>query len=279
MRVGLGVTAVLATTLFVPRPVAPLRLPLPPIDRLAEEGNHKAEITLLLEPEPLASPLRAVGEAYRGWMRELFAAANTGVAIDPTALQRRQLERLVQEGLAHHSTGEWLRLRAIQTQRFITAAGSWQVGQVPPRELIELGGPFAHDAVLKGWIRDDRFAGDASDLRALFHVHWAEQLGLRDTPGLAPDANTLRHYFHYMLRRSAPGAETLPGLLLAIDAATANSSAYPLALARGVAYFRAGQVQIAAQAFTAYKQRSPHGPWAFRIRNYLAACGQAMSDP
>jgi TolA-binding protein len=46
---------------------------------------------------------------------------------------------------------------------------------------------------------------------------------------------------------------------------------YPLAIARGVAFYKRHQYADAARAFSQWLEAHPDGPWTLRVRNYLRA--------
>jgi hypothetical protein len=47
--------------------------------------------------------------------------------------------------------------------------------------------------------------------------------------------------------------------------------AYPMAIARGVAFYQRHQYAEAARSFAQWLEAHPDGPWTLRTRNYLRA--------
>jgi hypothetical protein len=53
---------------------------------------------------------------------------------------------------------------------------------------------------------------------------------------------------------------------------------YPAQLAQGILLYQRGAHAESAAALRAHLDRSSDGRWALRARNYLAACGAALSE-
>lgn len=261
--------ATFSALLVVGRPVAPQRVPLPKIDRVAAHAERERERSALAAGS-LPYAVRAVGEAYR---RTMPLRGTVGGSAK-TRLESARLGRLVRRALKTQGAGSLWRLRTLQAELFVHAVRSWRGGPVPP-QLLELSGPFAARAQSEGWLEEGSFWGSDSDLRALFRVHWNRATGLSEEPGLRITANQWRQYFHFVLRGQTPrDPKALRQRLGSLAVLRSHAPDYPLDLARGVLLFQVGAFEAAAEALAQHR-RAGLG-WSLRVRNYLAACGQQL---
>jgi hypothetical protein len=274
--VGLAIVsaAALSALLVVPRQVEPDGVPPPVIDRVEQRSSEQQEASrrrLALAGLPLE--VRSVGEALRH-----FGQASAAGQAAPELVQE-QLRRLVQTALERVGDDALLNLRALQTQLFVAAMAPSDAE--PSAELRELGGSLLALGRKNGWFAPSPTAADRAELETLFHVYWADALELRRHP-FAPTLNEWRVYYRFLLSQPVrTGAERDQDLQLRLGyvAALARDDLnYPVHLARGVLLYQRGAPADAAAEFVAQLEQHPDGPWTLRVKNYLAACGAALSE-
>ncbi|HEU4578313.1 MAG TPA: hypothetical protein VFS67_08665 [Polyangiaceae bacterium] len=275
--VGLAIVsaALLSALLVVPRRVEPVWVPPPVIDRIEQRQNAQLEEERRARARsglPLA--VRSVGEAFRR-----FAAASFASTAEP-ALQRDQLRRLARAALEQSGAEGLLQLRALQTELFVQAMQARSDSEPTP-DRTSLGGSMFNLGRNRGWFAPSPTAAHRDELETLFRIYWADALDLHAAP-FAPTLNEWRVYYRFLLAqpiRPGPDREQDLSLQLGYVAALARHDLdYPAHLARGVLLFQRGAVAEAASEFLAHLEQHPDGPWALRAKNYLAACGAALSD-
>ena len=275
--VGLAIVsaALLSALLVVPRRVDPVWVPPPIIDRVEQRLNAEAEQDRRAQARaglPLA--VRSVGEAFRR-----FGDASFANAAEPT-LQRDQLRRLTRSALEQSGNDGLLQLRAVQTELFVKAMQARSDSEPTP-DRTSLGGSLFNLGRKRGWFAPSAAAASREELETLFRIYWADALQLHEPP-FAPTLNEWRVYYRFLLAqpiRSGPDRDQDLALQLGYVAALARHDLdYPAHLARGVLLFQRGAVAEAATEFLAHLEQHPDGPWALRAKNYLAACGAALSD-
>jgi hypothetical protein len=272
---GLGVVgaAALTAALAVPRPVEPQLVPPPIIDREQQQLELDVEWARAARAKAgLPLEVRSVGEA----VRRLGAAARRNI---PLSQLSAQLRRLVAVAVDRHGAERLLELRALQTELFVAAlARRGDEGGGDHGELEELGGKFYTAAAARGWLPR---SFDPREVEAAFRVHWAETLGLVQKHPYAPTLNEWRVYYRFLLSRPlGEGAARIRDVQLRLSYVAAlaqHDQDYPARLARGVLLYQQGAFAEAAAELRAHLERHSDGPWALRARNYLAACGAALS--
>lgn len=266
--------AALSALLVVPRQVEPEWVPPPVIDRVEQRLNEQRE-TARREVALAGLPLevRSVGEAFR----RLGQVSAAGPA--PPELLQAQLRRLARAALDQAGDESLLNLRALQTHLFVQAVARSDVE--PTAELKELGGALLEKGQKNGWFGASPTAATREELETLFRVYWADALDLRRHP-FAPTLNEWRVYYRFLLSqplRTGPQRDQDLRLRLGYVAALArNDLDYPVHLARGVLLYQGGAPADAAAEFAAHLTQHPDGPWTLRVKNYLAACGAALSE-
>lgn len=274
---GLVVVAMVALSalLVVPRSVEPDWVPAPRVDRqeqsllqqLESQRSARARAGLPLE-------LRAVGEAFRQVGR-VSSATDAGPQLARNALLARAAE-------ARKSYGDerLLELRALQAELFADAVLASSDSEPTP-DRIELGGSLFALGRERGWFAPGPGRARRDELGTLFRVYWADILQLRRHP-FAPTLNEWRAYYRFLLsqpNRDTEAREQDLQLKLGYVAALVREDLdYPAALARGVLLYQRGSLPEAAAQLTAHLQLHPDGPWTLRVKNYLAACGAALSE-
>ncbi len=266
--------AALTAALAVPRPVEPLLVPPPIVDREQQRLELETERARSARAKAgLPLEVRSVGEALR---RLGASAVHSGT---PLPQLSAQLRRLVGVAIERHGAERLLELRALQTELFSAAlARRDEPDAAVERELDELGGGFFAALVARGWLES---SADRREAEAAFRVHWAEALGLLQQHPYAPTLNEWRVYYRFMLSRPLGEGDARrrdAKLQLGYVAALAQHDRdYPARLARGVLLYQQGSFAEAAAELRAHLEQHPDGPWALRARNHLAACGAALS--
>jgi hypothetical protein len=272
----------LSAALVVPRKVEPELVPPPRVDRLLQREAEALEHRRA-EQAGAGLPLevRSVGEALRRFGQVAFAG---GGAANQMREQLRRLARLAEQ---RHGQEKMLGLRALQTKLFERAllGGAGQLetsGPEPALELRELGGTFFRTGSEHGWFPPGPSPASAAELRSLFRVQWAESLGWERRQPYAPSLNEWRVYYRFLLSRPIPvGADRdrdLRRKLGYVAALAQHDRDYPAHLAEGVLLYQAGAYAESAVKLRQHIEQEPDGPWALRVRNYLAACGAALQE-
>jgi hypothetical protein len=274
--VGLAIVsaAALSALLVVPRRVEPDWVPPPRIDRVEQRLNAQLE-AVRRERARAGLPLevRSVGEAFRRFGQ----ASSAGGAPE---ILRAQLRRLAQAVIDLSGDEALLSLRALQTELFVRAMLASSDAE-PTDDRSELGGSLFAQGRGRGWFAPSAAAASRQELETLFRVYWADVLELRRHP-FAPTLNEWRVYYRFLLSQPLrDGAERDRDLQLELgyvaDLARHDLD-YPAHLARGVLLYQRGAAAEAAAEFLAHLEQHPDGPWTLRVKNYLAACGAALSE-
>lgn len=275
MGLAIVSAALLSSVLVVPRRVEPELIPPPVIDRIEQAETQALEQARSARARAgLPRDVRAVGEAFRHFGRASSDNVETSQAV------QRQLRRLAQVALAGYGNDALLDLRALQSELFVQALFESSDAE-PTLEQRELGGQLLVTGRQRGWFAPSPTAAGRDELAVLFHVHWAEALGLRQHP-YAPTLNEWRVYYRFLLSQPSPsGAERdgdLQRKLGYVAALAQHDQGYPSHLARGVLLYQRGSAAAAAAEFEAHLRDSPDGAWTLRAKNYLAACGALLSE-
>ncbi len=265
--------------LALPRASVPETLPLPRIDRgeSRQRDARENQLAASAEREPLPFEVRAVGEA----IRKFGARQAQGLAAE---LERREIQQCVEEVTAQGRLPLLLRLRAVQTRFFLAALAHFEASGKPNRELDELGGDFLTRARDSGWLDDTHQSlADASTLRVLYQLRWAELIDKRRVFPFSPSLNDWRIYYRFqilhperVLAPPDPGQDDEARLKL-VSALARKDPDYPEAFAKGYLYFRLGNLEAAAASYRAQLGKSESGPYALLARNYLIYALQGIS--
>jgi hypothetical protein len=267
--------AALSALLVVPRQVEPQWVPPPRVDRREQRQLHEREAQRSTRARAgLPLELRAVGEAFRRFGR-IATAEDAG----PDLARRELLDRLA-VAQSKHGDEPLLELRALQTELFVAAMATSSDSEPTP-ERVELGGSLFALGVKRGWFAPGPNRARPDELGTLFRVYWADVLRLRRHP-FAPTLNEWRAYYRFLLSQPNRNAQTrahdLQLALGYVAALVREDLDYPSYLARGVLLYQQGNLQEAAAQLLAHLQQHPDGPWTLRAKNYLAACGAALSE-
>jgi hypothetical protein len=289
--------AAIVLLLMMPRSAPPETVPMPVIDRrevdrIFREDDARARSA---ENNRLPTDVLAVGGAFR----EVQIADAAG---DETATSdaRRRLTGALGALVPRESLeGELLSLRAFQTRLFLDALSTWERTGERTQDMKELGGRFLERAEDTGWIEGKTIVLTDHERRVVFKTVWNALTGLDANKKFAPALDEQRVLYGFYLRRPHP-PETVRAALAAqrslaktpaqcakvnadetrqtemwriekIRKLGAIDAGYPTGYALGVAYFRAGRHDLAADAFHEYLEQHPDGPWALRTKNHLKA--------
>lgn len=267
--------AALSALLVVPRRVEPSWVPPPRVDRLEQRQLQELEARRSVRARAgLPLELRAVGEAFRHFGR-VSSAQDASPELARSAL-------LAQLAIARERHGDepLLELRALQTELFVAALQARSDAEPTP-ERVELGGSLFTLGVERGWFERGPVRARPDELGTLFRVYWADVLQLRRHP-FAPTLNEWRAYYRFLLSQPNRDPRTREHdlqLQLGYVAALAREDLeYPSYLARGVLLYQRGRIAEASAQFVSHLEQQPDGPWTLRAKNYLAACGAALSE-
>lgn len=274
---GLAVVAMAALSAFlvVPRPVTPAWVPPPRVDRLEQRLFQEREAQRAARARAgLPLELRAVGEAFRQFGR-VSSATDAGPELARNALLTR-----LEIARERHGDERLLELRALQSELFVEAVLASPDSE-PTSERVELGGSLFTMGQQQGWLEPGPGRAHPDELSTLFRVYWADVLRLRRHP-FAPTLNEWRAYYRFLLsqpnRNPATRGHDLQQQLGYVAALAREDLEYPSHFARGVLLYQLGSIPQAIEQFVSHLQRHPDGRWTLRAKNYLAACGAAMSE-
>lgn len=272
-----------AILLAAPRGVEPLALPLPRVDApaLARVMARDDELARAAAAVELDVDVRALGREIRTY-NEVAAQSSD----DDEFARARQ--RVTEAASKVGRLGTDLeKLRAYQLVRFLGELRAWQLTGVMTEELRALSGDFVDALSRSGWCvpgTRDLVVGER-ELRVLFKKRWNTMVGADGEPLLLTvDEERVRLGFlvnHPFVNNDAPGRgvtdpaarERLvtPQRMKLLERLAAIAPEYPADLARGIALYRVGQYQPAADAFRRHLEGRPDGPYALHARNYMKA--------
>ncbi len=261
----------LSAALAVPRPAEPRDLPAPEPDRsvLSWEMQQQRELASAARAEPLPFDVRAVGELLRRYGKQSARAktdAAEGVLADLRQAAHRAFER--------EPVAKLEKLRAIQSELFLSALRSWEAGADTGAELEELGGNLLQKAQQNAWLDGRRLAMSEVERAVFFRIRWSELTGLRQRAPFVPSLDDWRVYYRFLLEnpeepRDAGAVQVRRASY--VEALVKRDPSYPALLARGILLYQAGQNEQAADLFRAHLEQSVSGEYALRARNYLLA--------
>lgn len=287
--------AVLLLLLMLPRSTPPDGVPLPRIDHRVTKAVAAAEEALAQETDEhrLPGDILAVGTM----IRDLNVAESSGSESD-RLIVRGQLDTMLATVVKRPGFDQDLvRLRAAQTRTFLQALREWESGQ-EPKDFVAAGGSFVQRATEAGWVDGRHILFDDIQRRVAFKTVWNAITHLSTgTFALTLDEERALYAF-YIEHPRVPEGHRLALEAKRHDAKTPEACAharadwrrelelwradkikrlavldpsYPTYYALGVTYFHAGRVDLAVDAFNAYLEGHPEGPYALRARNHLKA--------
>jgi len=190
-------------------------------------------------------------------------------------------------------------LRAVQLAGFLDEVRRFEATGKSTPELEELGGAFVPRMSAAGWIEGKNVLLTEREQKVTYKLVWTTILGASQVSDLALTLDEQRVlYTLYLTRPHAPEAQRQgyvaqrKAASSAVECARADAEeraaaelwradkirklgevdpTYPTGFALGVAYFRAGRYDQSVEAFRAWSDRHPDGPWALRSRHHLKA--------
>lgn len=266
----------LSAALIVPRKVEPELIPPPAIDRPEQRRELEAEARRAERARAgLPVEVRSVGEAFRRLGRAVWERPDSAPQL------RKQLRRLAGVAAERHGSEKLLELRALQAELFSRVARAHSGGE-PALELRELGGTLLEIGLPRGWLGSGPSSADDLELGTLFRWYWTEALGFGDRHPYGPTLNEWRAYYRFLLSQPLAEAgareEDVARKLGYVAALVRHDQDYPARLARGILLYQRGAYAEAAGQLRAHLDQHADGPWVLRARNYLAACGAALSE-
>ncbi len=289
--------ALVLAALLLPRGVVPDQIPLPELDDriVAAEIRKDADRAEKARRVPLPADVRALGSAIRELNSGEGREARDVELSDARADIERARARVVGAGLDE----DLLALRAVQMEGFLAEVRRFERTGQESDELQALAGGFVRRMSAVGWIEGHHVALGELALRAAFKTSWNKRIEVDTLPAFALSTMETRAlytlYFTHPHASEPQRAALVVARAQAKDAATcakiddgeraaaqtwlltklaeyaALDPAYPVALARGVAYYRRHQYGDAARAFSQWLEAHPNGPWTLRAKNYLRA--------
>ncbi len=264
--------------LALPRASVPDALPLPQVDHAEARRSAEREqaLSALAVSEGLPFEVRALGESIRHF------GQSVSQGLDPTH-DREDIRDRFKLALDKGQAPLLLRLRAVQTQFFLSAVARFEQDGKPDVDLQELGADFVTRAQASGWFSPSgRCLADEATRAMLFRLHWADLIERRAVFPYAPTLNDWRIYYHFLLLHPAgiadpqnPAADA--ERLRAVSALSRKDPDYPGFFAKGYLYYRLDDRQSAATAFRSQLAQHESGPYALLARNYLIQSLQDVS--
>lgn len=259
--------------LALPRASFPDTLPVPKVDRREAQRNaeQERELSALAEARGLPFETRALGESIRHFGQSVSEGLDT-------THDREDIRERFKLAVAKGQAPLLLRLRAVQTQVFLRAVARFERDPKPSPDLRELGADFVMHAQRNGWFAaNGRCLADASTLRVLFYLHWADLIDQRGTFPYAPSLNDWRIYYRFLLAHPPASASLDAERLRVVNALGRKDPDYPRSFASGYLYYRLGDRAAAAAAFRTQLAQHESGPYALLARNYLIHSLQGVS--
>jgi TolA-binding protein len=194
---------------------------------------------------------------------------------------------------------EVLALRALQMTTFLEELARYEQTGETTKELEELGGGFVRRMRSSGWADGNRVLLDEPQRRAIFKTVWNALAGVDGIDAFALKLDEQRALYTLYIGKPYAGEasqRTLEALRrdatspdqcarAAIDDRRAREMwraekikrfgmidpSYPTTYALGVTYYRGGRYDLSSDAFRAFIDAHPDGPYGARARNHLKA--------
>jgi hypothetical protein len=282
---------------MLPRGAAPDLIPVPLLDQVAIEREVRADQDRAdrVRAKPLSAEVRALGSALRAFNTAEAEGERALVLSDARAAIDRARVLIAGRGL----DDEVMALRAVQLDGFLTEVRRFErSGDLSP-ELKALGGTFVARMRRVGWCEGQHVLLTDPERRAAFKAAWNTLVDV-DKNGVFALSNqeTRALYTLYFTHPHAPEAQRAALALARAQAKDKETCAriddgeraaagawllpklveysaldpeYPIAIARGVVFYRRRQYADAARSFTQWLEEHPDGPWTLRARNHLRA--------
>ncbi|MBX3190590.1 MAG: hypothetical protein KF819_26555 [Labilithrix sp.] len=298
--IPVGVAIVMAL-LVMPRAAAPEDIPLPAVNAraLAETKATDRKRADRARATRLPTDVLAMGTA----LRALGKLQATGAPDDEVSDARAKLEDASRFARSRDDESamltDLLALRALHLEEFIAEVERFEVTGTTTSELQELGGGFVDRMRAAGWTDGKKFVLTDAQRRTAYKLYWNATTATEKIPELAPTLDEQRALYTLYLTHPHPPEVQRPTFEAQRRTATddltcrrANEAesratelwraekvrrlgeidaAYPGSYALGVAYYRAGRMDLATDQFRRWIERHPDGAWTLRAKNHLRA--------
>lgn len=300
-----AVVAVVFLLLMMPRETLPDTVPLPianvrTLRAIAAGDDARAREA---EANRLPADVVLVGTALRHLSGSEAHGADELERIDA----RRQLDSAMRDlGSRGTVAAELETLRAVQGRRYLDALATWERSGEATEDFEDLAASFVVRAEAAGWVHGRTIIADETERRVMFKTYWNVLAGVDTRPDLALTLDEQRALYAFYIKHPHPpesnraaldaerrGAKT-PEACTAVNQEAARASAlwladkikrlgaidatYPTAYALGVAYYQAGRVELATDAFASFIEAHPSGTHTLRARNHLKGLLAATSS-
>lgn len=273
LALALGATLALGL-IAIPRPSRTRVVPLPDVD-FQELERRDAEDARWRGTTDFPVHIRRAGERVRRLGAALWTERSGSPLLEfPYRIESahtasielvREFDALRAEGLS----ADLIRLRAVQSERFVRAVRRFEETGELSRELVELGGDFV-EVARDSWIRDGRFVFSDRDLRLLYRVRFGHLTGTHGQGQFGPSRDELL-YYHSLFLLHPPGADAQARRIYQLNIASRLEQlepSYPAPLVRALLLLEQEQPEAALQALSAVKKT---GPWGRIVQNTLLA--------
>jgi hypothetical protein len=291
--------AFLMMALMMPRSTVPDAVPLPIVDMRVLSEVMRADDARVQRAKStrLPSDVLGLGSALR---------AIQGTQLNPDATDNDlQSAQVMLDDARRILAGrkDWqddvLALRALQMTTFLEELRRYEQTGQSSKDLDELGGGFVRRMKSSGWADGNRVLLDEPQRRAIFKTVWNALSGVDGIEAFALTLDEQRALYTLYIGRPYAGENAQRTLdALRRDATSADQCAraaiddrraremwraekirrfgqidpsYPTAYALGVTYYRGGRFDLSSDAFRAWIDAHPDGPYSTRARNHLKA--------
>ena len=291
---------VVMMALMMPRATEPDAVPVPTVDTRALHAtmHHDDELAAKAKAERLPTDVLAVGTGVRDFQFAQQHAEPSG----PEGLDRTVTAAAARLDEARRALGgrqgweqDLLELRATQMSAFLEEIARYEKTGESTKDLEELGGGFVKHLETWGWMNGKRILLDEPQRRASFKVVWNTIVGVEVRPLFQLTLDEQRALYTLYLTRphaSEMSERSIVSLRKAdqcgkalieerharemwraekIKKLGAIDPTYPTDYAVGVSMYRAGNYELATDAFRTWLDAHPEGPWSARARNHLKA--------
>lgn len=287
---------------MLPRAAPPSAIPTPRVDQasIARSAAEDDALARTAEAKRLPGDVLVMGTALRSWNRLQTSASSEASIIAARATIDDARAAL---GRRADATQDLLALRAAQLRAFLREVDAFEATGIASPELEELGGGFIDRMRAAGWIDGRRVLLDDAQRRAAYKLVWNAVVGVDDLKAFQPTLDEQRALYTLYLERPHPSENQRPALeslrknantqaaceradleerrstemwrIEKIKRLGAIDPSYPTAYALGTAYYRAGRFDLSIEAFRAWLDAHPDGPYALRAQNHLKAAVRA----
>lgn len=291
--------AVVLFLLMMPWATEPEAVPLPAVDEAKNAATRREDIARAdwAEANRLPDDILAVGTALRGLNTAISKGGDEEARFDARHRLDAALQNVWSGAKPDEAAENMLRLRAVQTKRFVDEVVRYESSGQVSTELVDLAGGFVDRMAEAGWLDGKRLVLSDSQRRAAYKTMWNAATGLETAPPFRLTLDEQRALYSLYLQHPHPpesrrseldaqrrAASTPEACSRAVDAERRSREgwriekiqklreldpSYPADYALGVAYYRAGQLDLSVRAFRTFVDEHHDGPLSLRARNHL----------